>query len=97
MSWCAAGSSVNSASGRAVMHWFAADERGFALGLRQASLPLGGALAAVTLPLIVVATSLEGAFLFLAVLSLAAAVVGLSAWRVRPPSPSLSADNSPSA
>ena len=28
----AAGSSVNSASGRAVMHWFAADERGFALG-----------------------------------------------------------------
>jgi len=56
----AAGSSVNSASGRAVMHWFAADERGFALGLRQASLPLGGALAAVTLPPIVGASSLGG-------------------------------------
>ena len=34
----AAGSSVNSASGRAVMHWFAVEERGLALGLRQASL-----------------------------------------------------------
>ena len=54
------GSSVNSASGRAVMHWFTAEERGFALGLRQASLPLGGALAAVALPVIVVATSLKG-------------------------------------
>jgi sugar phosphate permease len=80
----AAGSSVNSASGRAVMHWFTADERGFALGLRQASLPLGGALAAVTLPLIVIATSLEGAFIFLAALSFAAAVAGALVIRDRP-------------
>jgi sugar phosphate permease len=72
----AAGSSVNSASGRAVMQWFPAEERGFALGLRQASLPLGGALAAVTLPPIVSATSLDGGFLFLAVLCFAAAVAG---------------------
>ena len=80
----AAGSSVNSASGRAVMHWFTAEERGFALGLRQASLPLGGALAAVTLPLIVVATSLQGAFLFLAALCFAAAVAGALVIRDRP-------------
>jgi MFS family permease len=72
----AAGSSVNSASGRAVMQWFPAEERGFALGLRQASLPLGGALAAVTLPPIVDASSLEGGFLFLAVLCFAAALAG---------------------
>ena len=66
------------------MHWFTAEERGFALGLRQASLPLGGALAAVTLPLIVVATSLQGAFLFLAALCFAAAVAGALVIRDRP-------------
>ena len=80
----AAGSSVNSASGRAVMHWFGADERGFALGLRQASLPLGGALAAVTLPPIVGASSLDGALLFLAVLCLVGALVSALVLRDRP-------------
>ncbi|MGH2932348.1 MAG: MFS transporter, partial [Gaiellaceae bacterium] len=82
----AAGSSVNSASGRAVMHWFGAEERGFALGLRQASLPLGGALAALTLPAIVGASSLDGALLFLAVLCLAAALVSGLVVRDRPTS-----------
>ena len=80
----AAGSSVNSASGRAVMQWFAADERGFALGLRQASLPLGGALAALTLPPIVDGSSLEGAFLYLAVLCFAASLAGALVLRDRP-------------
>ncbi len=80
----AAGSSVNSASGRAVMHWFGAEERGFALGLRQASLPLGGALTAVTLPAIVGASSLDGALLFLAVLCLVAALVSALVVRDRP-------------
>jgi sugar phosphate permease len=80
----AAGSSVNSASGRAVMQWFAPEERGLALGLRQASLPLGGALAAVTLPPIVHATSLDGALYFLAGLCFAAAVVGALVLRDRP-------------
>jgi sugar phosphate permease len=83
----AAGSSVNSASGRAVMQWFAADERGLALGLRQASLPLGGALAAVTLPPIVAASSLEGAFLFLSALCFAAALAGAIFLRDRPREP----------
>lgn len=82
----AAGSSVNSASGRAVMHWFGAEERGFALGLRQASLPLGGALTAVTLPAIVGASSLDGALLFLAVLCLVAALVSALVVRDRPAS-----------
>jgi sugar phosphate permease len=80
----AAGSSVNSASGRAVMHWFGAEERGFALGLRQASLPLGGALTAVTLPAIVGASSLDGALLFLAGLCLVAALVSAVVVRDRP-------------
>jgi len=81
----AAGSSVNSASGRAVMHWFPAEERGFALGLRQASLPLGGALAAVTLPPIVGATSLDGALVFLAALCVVAATAAGLVLRDRPP------------
>lgn len=46
------GSSANAASGRAVVAWFDASQRGFALGLRHMSTPLGGALAAVSLPFI---------------------------------------------
>ena len=46
----AAGASVNSASGRAVMQWFPAAERGLALGVRQTAIPLGGLIAAVVLP-----------------------------------------------
>ena len=46
----AAGASVNSASGRAVMHWFGPAERGFALGIRQTAVPLGGFAASLGLP-----------------------------------------------
>ena len=46
----AAGASTNAASGRVVMGWFAAHERGFAMGLRQTAQPLGVGLAALTLP-----------------------------------------------
>jgi sugar phosphate permease len=80
----AAGSSVNSASGRAVMQWFGAEERGLALGLRQAALPLGGALAAVTLPAIDRAGGLDAAFVFLACLCLGSAAIGAAVLRDRP-------------
>ena len=46
----AAGASVNSASGRAVMRWFAPGERGLALGVRQTAIPAGALLAALLLP-----------------------------------------------
>jgi sugar phosphate permease len=46
------GASVNAASGRAVAGWFPPAERGLAMGVRQSALPLGGALAAATLPTI---------------------------------------------
>ena len=55
------GSVASVASGRAVMSWFAPEERGFALGIRQTAVPLGGALAALTLPAIVAATTVAGA------------------------------------
>ena len=44
------GASVNAASGRAVMSWFGAEERGLALGIRQTAIPIGGALGAAVLP-----------------------------------------------
>jgi sugar phosphate permease len=72
----AAGASVNSASGRAVMSWFPRDERGLALGLRQTSTPLGGMIAALALPPIDAAAGLGAAFLFLGLLAVTAAAVG---------------------
>jgi MFS family permease len=68
----AAGASVNSASGRAVMQWFPAAERGLALGVRQTAIPLGGLIAAVVLPML----GLRAAFFFLAGLCFAGAVFG---------------------
>ena len=47
-----AGGSVQSGSGRAVMRWFAASERGLALGVRQTAVPIGGAIAALVLPVL---------------------------------------------
>lgn len=45
---CAA--SVNAASGRVVLGWFSARERGLAMGIRQTSQPVGVGIAAVSLP-----------------------------------------------
>jgi sugar phosphate permease len=72
----AAGASVNSASGRAVMSWFGAGERGLALGIRQGSTPLGGVVAALALPAVAEAGGLRAAFVFLGGLVLAAAAAG---------------------
>lgn len=72
----AAGASVNSASGRAVMSWFGAEERGLALGIRQGSTPLGGVVSALTLPAIAEDGGLRASFLFLGALVSAAAAAG---------------------
>ncbi len=71
----AMGASVNAASGRAVMQWFSADQRGLALGLRQTAIPIGGALAAVALPALNDAGGLEASFVFLGAVCLASAAV----------------------
>jgi sugar phosphate permease len=44
------GASVNAASGRLVLGWFGANERGLAMGARQTAQPLGTMLAAAVLP-----------------------------------------------
>jgi sugar phosphate permease len=62
----AAGGAVNAASGRAVIGWFAPEQRGFAMGVRQTALPVGAALAAAGLPPIASAYGLDAAFLVLA-------------------------------
>ena len=78
-----AGASVNSASGRAVMHWFAADERGLALGVRQTAVPLGGLIAALALPQLISPGDAAAGFLFFAVLCAVGAVVGVAVIRGR--------------
>ncbi|HEU5157800.1 MAG TPA: MFS transporter [Streptosporangiaceae bacterium] len=46
----AGGGSVHAASGRLILGWFAAHERGLAMGARQTAQPLGVAVAALVLP-----------------------------------------------
>lgn len=72
----AAGASVNSASGRAVMHWFGPDERGLALGVRQTAVPLGGLIAALVLPQLISPGDATAGFLFFAAFCAVGAVVG---------------------
>ena len=55
-----------SASGRSVMGWFPQNERGLALGIRQMSVTLGGALAALLLPLAAFRWGISGALYSLA-------------------------------
>jgi len=75
---------VNSASGRAVMAWFAKEERGLALGIRQMAVPLGGAIGAVALPLLERHVSLRAAFVALAIGCVVAACVAFALIRVEP-------------
>jgi sugar phosphate permease len=77
------GASVNSASGRAVMHWFGPDERGLALGIRQAAIPLGGFAGALALPALVSAAGVPAAFAALAGNCLLCAVLGGAVLRDR--------------
>lgn len=80
----ALGSAASAASGRAVMHWFTRAERGLALGIRQMSIPLGSAVAAVALPLIAAAAGVGSALVALAgAAALGALCAGL--WLSSPP------------
>src|SRR5262249_55247036 len=72
----ASGASVQSASGRAVTHWFAPTERGLALGIRQTAIPISGFLVAIALPPIVHGGGVAWGFGALGLACLAGAVVG---------------------
>ena len=77
----AMGASVNAASGRAVMQWFSVSQRGLALGVRQTAIPLGGALAALALPVVNDAGGLKASFVFLGAVCVVAAVIAVVAVR----------------
>jgi len=83
----ALGASVNAASGRAVMGWFGADERGVALGIRQTAIPIGGAAAAAALPWLASAGGTRLAFLALAGTCIAGATLALLLMRDPPAAP----------
>lgn len=67
------GGSVNGASGRAVMTWFDASERGLAMSIRQTAVPLGGGIGALVLPYVALH------FCFAALYGLLAVLCGLGA------------------
>jgi sugar phosphate permease len=70
----AAGASVYAASGRLILGWFPARQRGLAMGIRQSAQPLGVAVAALALPSIG-AHGRPAALGFLGIFCLAAAVL----------------------
>lgn len=82
------GASATGASGRAVMGWFQRRERGFALGIRQMALPLGGALSSLVLPQVAGLGGLRAAMLTLAGLC-AAAAAAAAVWMRDPPEPAV--------
>ena len=83
------GACVQAASGRAVMGWFAPSQRGLALGIRQTGVPLGGAIAALVLPVCLSLSGLRAALAVLAGALLVAAAAGAMWLRdpARPPDP----------
>jgi sugar phosphate permease len=78
------GASVQSASGRALMQWFPAGERGLVFGVRQTAVPVGGVIGALALPLLVEAGGVEAAFLFLGAFCAATAIIGYAVLRELP-------------
>lgn len=66
------GGPVNAASGRLVLLWFSADQRGLAMGIRQSALPLGVGVSALVLPAAADAWGFVGAMTLPALLSLLA-------------------------
>ncbi len=87
---CAA--SVNAASGRVVLGWFTASERGLAMGIRQTAQPIGVGIAAATLPWLGHRWGFAAAIALPAVLCLVSAVLVLLVV-VDPPRPARTASS----
>jgi sugar phosphate permease len=71
-----AGASVQSASGRAVMHWFEPSQRGLALAIRQTAIPLSGFGISLALPPIVHAGGVRWGFMTMGIACFVGAAVG---------------------
>ncbi len=77
---------VNAASGRVVLGWFGAAERGLAMGVRQTAQPLGVGLAALTLPALAAEWGFRAALLLPAGLAVLVSVL-VAALVTDPPRP----------
>lgn len=80
----ALGGCVNGASGRAVMGWFPVNKRGFAISLRVAAVPAGGAIGAAVLPPLALTAGFVWVFGFLTAFSLVA-TIAVILWLDEPP------------
>lgn len=78
------GGSVNGASGRAVMTWFDASERGLAMSIRQTAVPLGGGIGALVLPFVALHFGFAALYGLLALLCALSAAMSW-AWVHEPP------------
>ena len=78
------GGSVNGASGRAVMTWFDASERGLAMSIRQTAVPLGGGIGALVLPVVTLHFGFAALYGLLALLCALSAAMSW-AWVHEPP------------
>ena len=78
------GASINTATGRAVTSWFTRETAGFALGIRQTSVPIGGFAAALGIPVIADQWGTRAALLVLAAFSLVSAALA-AVWLVEGP------------
>jgi sugar phosphate permease len=74
----ASSASIHAASGRLILGWFGAPERGLAMGIRQMGQPLGVAMAAIVLPPL----AISGAGNALAALGVACLVSAALIWLV---------------
>lgn len=79
-------STVQPGGSKSVASWFDSSQRGFAMGVRQAGLPLGAALAAAVLPFLAEAHGRQAALLAGSLVALLGAVAFLVLYR-RPPAP----------
>jgi MFS family permease len=87
----ALGGCVNGASGRAVMGWFPPARRGFAISLRVAAVPIGGAIGAAVLPPLALNGGFRWVFGFLTLFCLAATLLVII-WLDEPPLAKTKAD-----
>ncbi|MFD0687301.1 MFS transporter [Actinomadura fibrosa] len=84
-------STVQPGGSKSVASWFRTSQRGLAMGVRQAGVPLGGVVAAAVMPALAAAHGWRSTFLAGGLVALAGAVAFMALYR-RPPVPDLVRD-----
>ncbi|MFI5772159.1 MFS transporter [Streptomyces sp. NPDC051658] len=89
-------STVQPGGSKSVASWFDASRRGLAMGIRQAGLPLGAALASAVLPLLAVAHGWRSTLVAGGLVALLGAIVFMGCYR-RPPAQTVRQSEAPRA